>query len=64
MAPLARKNPVLGLWGQVLVLKGYRGGFCEKLLEASPLSYGVKTSCGIEQLAGAEPISNVGAPLA
>ncbi|KAK4824797.1 hypothetical protein QYF61_019465 [Mycteria americana] len=29
---------VLGLHGKVLVVGGYRGGFCEKLLEASPMS--------------------------
>jgi len=30
---------VPGLRGQVVVVKGgYRGGFCEKLLEASPVS--------------------------
>jgi len=29
---------VLDLHGKVLVARGYRGGFCEKLLEASPMS--------------------------
>ena len=29
---------VLGLRGKVLVAGGYRGGFCEKLLEASSMS--------------------------
>jgi len=29
---------VLGLHGEVWVVGYYRGGFCEKLLEASPMS--------------------------
>jgi len=29
---------VLGLHGKVLVAQGYRGGFCEKMPEASPVS--------------------------
>ena len=28
----------MGLPGKVLLVGGYRGGFCEKLLEASPMS--------------------------
>ena len=28
----------LGLRGKVLVVGGYRGGFCEKPVEASPMS--------------------------
>ena len=28
----------MGLLGKVLVARGYRGGFCEKLWEASPMS--------------------------
>ena len=37
-------HPVLGLCGKVLVVGGYRGGFCEKLPEASPMSDGANTS--------------------
>lgn len=29
---------VLGFNGKVLVVGGYKGGFCEELLEASPMS--------------------------
>ena len=29
---------MLGLCGKILVAGGYMGGFCEKLLEASPVS--------------------------
>ena len=37
--------PVLGLCGKVLVAGGgYRGGCCEKLLEASPMSDKVNAS--------------------
>lgn len=35
------RNPgklVLGLCAQVLVVEGYRGGFCKELLEASAVS--------------------------
>jgi len=35
---------VLGLGGKVFVVGGYRGGFCEKLLEASPVSDRTKAS--------------------
>ena len=34
----AIKQVVLGLRGEILVAGGYRCGFCEKLLEASPVS--------------------------
>jgi len=36
--PFTLLPPVLGLRGEVLVAGDYRGGFCEKLLEASPMS--------------------------
>ena len=35
---LLQENTVLGLCGKVFVAGGHRGGFCEKLLEASPMS--------------------------
>ena len=35
---------VLGLCGKVLVAGVYRGGVCEKLLEASPVFDGAKAS--------------------
>jgi len=36
---MREKDSVVGLCGKVLVAGGYkRGGFCEKLQEASPMS--------------------------
>ena len=53
---------VLGLHGKVLVVGGYRGGFCKKLLEASPVSDRANTSRLQTDplLAKAEPTSNSG----
>jgi len=40
-AALTAERVVLGLHGKFLVSgEGYRGGFCEKLLDASPMSSG------------------------
>jgi len=37
--PTFKKGSVVGLCGKVFVVgRGYRVGFCEKLLEASPVS--------------------------
>jgi len=35
---------VLGLHGKVSVVGGYRGGLCEKLLEASPMCDGANAT--------------------
>jgi len=53
---------VVGLRGKVLVVGGYRGGFCEKLLEASPMpdKASASSSKTDSPLARAKPISDGG----
>lgn len=57
---LALYLPVLGLGDKALVAGGgvgYRAGFCEKLLKASPISDRANVSCLQDKLAKAEAIS-------
>jgi len=62
---LTWEGGTLGLCGQVLAAGGYRGGFCEKLLEASPMCNGANASQLQDRptTAKAEPSAMVVAPL-